>query len=151
MVEESNNLKLLGWKPSLLIFLGTAFILRITHYVFVPAYQSTTGKPYLIGYLIGWVGTMFLVFAVSLVAYKQEGHPIHWMAFTTRYRLGRMYGIDWLWTLGMLLFAILSAAILSFTPKLLASFPIFAPHPAFPPEYINIANFIPGILFGMPL
>lgn len=146
------KLKPLGWVPSTAIFLITAFILRVTHYVFVPAYTLTTGKPYLVGYLIGWVSTMFLFFIASLTAYKLDGYPFSKSAFVPRMRLDVMEKADWFWTLAMLMIAILSLTLLSFTQPYLRSLPFFSPHPAFPPDMVDLAvNLTPGYLFEMPL
>lgn len=146
------KLKPLGWVSSIVLFLITAIILRVTHYVFVPAYTLATGRPYLVGYLMGWICTMFMFFAMSLIVYKLDGHPLEKQAFILRYRLGRLEKADWLWTLAMLLFAVLSLALLSFTQPILKTIPFFAPHPAFPSDMIDMANNLtPGVLFEMPL
>jgi membrane protease YdiL (CAAX protease family) len=151
VIDERLGLKPLGWKPSLLIFLVTALILRLTHYVLIPAFKSITGTPYLIGYLIGWVGTMSLIFLASLAAYRLEGNPIRWYAFSTRYRLRPLKRVDWLWTVGMFLFAGIGAMGLSFVQTRLITIPLFAPHPAFPSEFIDPYKIQPGYLFEMPL
>jgi membrane protease YdiL (CAAX protease family) len=152
-VNERSKPRPLSWGPSLLILLIIASAYYATHYVLVPAYTRRTGYPYLIGYLWGWGVTMGLVFAVSLIAYRLEGHPTSWPAFSARYRLGRMRGQDWLWTLAIL---VVTAGVyfgLSFTARWLAAIPILAPHPAFPPELgpDGLAKVVPGQLFGMPL
>jgi hypothetical protein len=115
--ERNKKIKLkpLGWVSSIVLFLVVAIILRVTHYLFVPVYTLATGRPYLVGYLIGWISTMFMFFAGSLIAYKLDGHPMEKQVFISRFRLGRMEKADWLWALAMLLFAVLSLAILSFT------------------------------------
>ena len=152
MEDKSIELHPLGWKTSLILLLAVSVILRVTHYVFVPAYTTATGKPYLVGYLMGWMSTMFLIFAASLLVYKLDGHSIHRKAFVERYRLNRMERKDWIWTGGMVVFAILSLGALSFTQKFLRSIPLFAPHPLFPPDMVGFVNhFTPGMLFGMPL
>jgi membrane protease YdiL (CAAX protease family) len=150
--EREMKLKPLGWGSSITIFLFTAIILRVTHYVFAPAYMNATGKPYLVGYLIGWVSTMFLFFLASLIAYKLDGHQLNKKAFISRFRLVRMERADWFWTLAMIIFAVISLAALSFTQTILKSIPFFSPHPAFPPDMVDMAsNLTPGYLFEMPL
>ena len=146
------KLKPLGWVSSIILFLATAVILRVTHYIFVPAYTLATGKPYLVGYLIGWISTMFMFLAASLIAYKLDGHLLEKQAFISRYRLRSLEKVDWLWTVAMLLFAALSLALLSFTQPILKTIPFFAPHPKFPADMVDTAkNLTPGVLFGMPL
>ena len=152
MEEKDKKLKPLGWGSSITIFLVTAIILRVTHYIFAPAYKLATGKPYLVGYLIGWVSTMFLFFLASLIAYKLDRYPINMKAFVSRYRLDRMEKADWFWTLAMIIFAIISLFALSFTQTILKSVAFFSPHPAFPPDMVDMANKLTtGVLFDMPL
>lgn len=152
MEDNQSKLKPLGGLPSLFLFLVPAILLRLTHYQFAPAYKTASGKPYLIGYLIGWVGTMFLVFAASLVAYKIDGHPFTMEAFKSRYRLGKLGKWDWVWTLAMLLFSVAFLSALSFTANWLKQVPFFSPHPVFPPDMTDMANNLtPGVLFEMPL
>jgi len=146
------ELKPLGWKASIILFLVSASLLRGTLYYFAPAYRLATGKPYLIGYLLGWIGSMFLVFAGSLIVYKVDGHPLTKAAFFSRYRLKKMNRADWLWTVAMLVFSIGFLAAFSFTAKILRAIPLFSPHPVFPPDFVDIAlNLSPGVLFEMPL
>ena len=150
--ERDMKLKSLGWGSSVTIFLVTAIILRVTHYILAPGYKLATGKPYLVGYLIGWVSTMFLFFLASLIAYKLDGHPINIETFVSRYRLDSMERADWFWTLAMIIFAILSLTALSFTQTILRSIASFSPHPAFPPDMVDLINKLtPGVLFEMPL
>jgi membrane protease YdiL (CAAX protease family) len=152
-MAELRKPKPLSWGPSLLIFLIIATTYYVTHYVLVPAYTKRTGHPYLAGYLWGWGVTMGLVFVFSLVAYKLEGHPTSWPAFAARYRLDRMPALDWLWTLAILIVTSGAYFGLSFTARWLATIPLFAPHPAFPPELgpDGLAKLVPGQLFGMSL
>jgi membrane protease YdiL (CAAX protease family) len=149
--QEIMKLKPLGWIPSLLIFLGTATVLRVTHYNFAPAFQSATGQPYLIGYLIGWCSTMFLIFLLSLIMYKLDGHPLDYRSFVRRYRLEKLEKRDWLWLISMIVVALLSLISLSFTQPLLRSTRLFGPHPLFPPDMVEITKLTPGMLFGMTL
>jgi membrane protease YdiL (CAAX protease family) len=152
MEESEIKLKPLGCGPSIILFLITASLLRASLYYFAPTYTLATGRPYLIGYLIGWVCSMFMVFVASLVAYKMDGHPVTKKAFKSRYRLNRMAMVDWIWTLAMFVFSVGFLAALGFTTQLLKSIPLFAPHPLFPPDMVDMANHLTqGILFEMPL
>jgi membrane protease YdiL (CAAX protease family) len=49
-----------------------------------------------------------LLFSASLVAYRLEGHAWTWAALKDRFRLRRMDGDDWLWTGGLLVFALVT-------------------------------------------
>jgi membrane protease YdiL (CAAX protease family) len=147
---DRQEIKPLGWIPSLGIWFVTAAIIYTTHYIFAPWFKVSTGQPYLIGYLIGWIGNMSIVFVLSLLAYRLEGRPFNWQAFSARYRLDRMPKQDWLWALVLIIVAAASSFGLSFTARWLAAIPFFAPHPAFPPDYVT-GNAVPGTLFEMPL
>ena len=152
-MNGTHSTKPLGWIGSLIAFLIVASTIYVTHYVLVPAYVERTGHPYLVGYLWGWVANMTMVFVASLVAYKLEGHPISWPAFSARFRLDRMPAQDWLWTLAILVGVAGAYFGLSFTARWLAQIPLFAPHPAYPPDLgpEGLAGAVPGQLFGMPL
>lgn len=136
-MSDSNQLKPLGWKPSLVIFLVMSAAIYATHYLVAPAYQAATGQPYLVGYLIGWGANMALVFTASLIAYKLEGRSFTWSALSERFRLTRMKKSDWLWTLVVLLGTLGAYFGLAFTSRWLAATPIFAPHPAFPTDMVT--------------
>ena len=127
-------LKPLGWKTSFGIYVIFASVLYVTHYILIPRYTESTGKPYLIGYLWGWTLTVGLVFFVSLVLYKLEGNPISWSSFAARFRLDRMPPQDWLWSLGVIVVATGFMLGLSFTAGWLARIPFLSPHPLFPAE-----------------
>lgn len=152
-MNNTRELKPLGWKASLIILVVFASTYFITHYILVPNYTEFTGKPYLIGYLWGWMTTMAMVFIVSLIAYKWEGHPISWQPFSARFRLSHMLGKDWLWSLAVLVVTTGVFFSLSVTSKWLAAIPLFAPHPTFPPELRPdaITSLIPGQFMGMSL
>jgi membrane protease YdiL (CAAX protease family) len=152
-MNNTNKLNPLGWKASLIIFIVVAAMLYITHYILVPNYTEFTGKPYLIGYLWGWVTTVAMVFIASLAAYKWEGHPTTWQAFSARFRLSHMPGRDWLWTLTVLIVTAGAYFGLSFTAKWLAAIPVFAPHRLFPTELRpdNLKQIVEGQFMGMPL
>ena len=149
-MSGSNPLKPLGWKPSLFIFLVTSLVIYATHYIFAPAFQTATRQPYLVGYLIGWGVTMALVFTASLVAYKLEGSPLHLGSIFRTISAEPDEQSDWRWTLVVLLGTLGAYFGLAFTSRWLAAIPLFAPHPAFPPDMVT-GKLIPGELFGMPL
>jgi membrane protease YdiL (CAAX protease family) len=146
------KVKPLGWIPSIILFLIAASILLAFHYYFAPAYTLATGKPYLVGYLIGWISPMFLVFLASLFVYRIDGHPITKDAFIQRYRLHRLGMKDWGWTLAMVVVSVGSLAALSFTADLLKSVSLFSPPPLYPPDLIDpTTHLTKGVLFEMPL
>lgn len=146
------KVKPLGWVPSSILFLITASVLLAFHYFFAPAYKLATGKPYLIGYLIGWISPMLLVFLASLLAYRIDGHPITKAAFIDRYRLHRMHIQDWGWVLAMVVVSVGFLSALSFTTDILRSIALFSPPPLYPPDLVDpVRHLAPGVLFEMPL
>jgi membrane protease YdiL (CAAX protease family) len=149
-MDDSPPIKPLGWAPSLGIFLATAASIWATHYRFAPWFKAATGQPYLVGYLVGWIGNMGLFFGLSLLAYRREGRPLAWRAFSLRYRLDRMPKRDWLLALALIVVAAACSLGLSFTARWLSSIPFFAPHPAFPRDFVT-GQVIPGTLFEMGL
>jgi membrane protease YdiL (CAAX protease family) len=96
---------------------------------------------------------MALFFVAAIVGYRLEGNVIEWTSFTSRFRLARMTGKDWLWTLGLLIISLALYFGLGFTSEWLARFPIFAPHALVPPDLGPGATSarVPGILMGMRL
>jgi membrane protease YdiL (CAAX protease family) len=151
--ENRPGLKPLSWGPSFLALFCVAFMYYITHYIFVPYYTKITGQPYLVGYLIGWITTVGIIFIASLIAYKIERNKINLKDFSIRYRLKKMSGKDWLWTLILILVVLVTYFGLTSASKWLASFKLFAPHPGFPPEMSpeGVSNLKQGVLFGMTL
>lgn len=146
------KVKPLGWVPSIILFLIAASILLAFHYYFAPFYKLATGKPYLVGYLIGWISPMLLVFLASLFAYRIDGHPTKKDAFIERYRLHRMHMKDWGWVLAMVVVSIGFLAALSFITNWLKSVRLFSPPALYPPDLVDPVNHLTrGILFEMPL
>jgi membrane protease YdiL (CAAX protease family) len=147
------ELKPLSWGPSLLALFCTALMYYGTHYIFVPYFTKVTGQPYLAGYLIGWITTVGIIFIASLVAYKAERNKFNLKDFSARYRLKRMSGRDWLWTILLILVVLVTYFGLASASKWLASFKLFAPHPGFPPDMSpeGVSNLKQGELFGMTL
>ncbi len=151
-VGTSQPVNPIGWWGSFVALFAVGGLIYIAHYHFAPAYTAATGQPYLVGYLIAYVSTVSIVFAASLLAYRREGKPLTWSAFAQRYRLRKMTGADWLWSLVVLLVTAGIYFALSFTAGWLTEIPLFAPHPAFPPDMTGGFEMLtPGVLFGMPL
>ena len=77
---------------------------------------------------------MLALIAASIIAYRREGNAMSWPEFKNRFRLNRMDCKSWLWTIGLTVFMILSAGLLSFTARWLASFSFLAPPDYWPAE-----------------
>ncbi|MFC2121930.1 lysostaphin resistance A-like protein [Bacteroidota bacterium] len=148
-----SKIKPISWGPTLIILICVSMMFYFTHYHFVPHFADETGKPYLIGYLIGWITTVSVIFVVSIVAYRIEGNKVSSKEFAKRFRLKKMDTKDWLWTTLLLVVVLVSYLGLTPVSKWLATIGVFAPHPDFPsdlsPEGLN--NLQPGLLFGMNL
>jgi membrane protease YdiL (CAAX protease family) len=98
---------------------------------------------------------MLALLVVSLIAYQREGRSLNWAGIADRFRLRPMKGRGWLWSLGLLVFMVLSAGALSFTARWVSS---LIPPPAYwPPELqpgaspASAAPSIPDQFLGVPL
>lgn len=152
-MEPIGRIRPLGIAGSIVLFLVPAAILYWTHFSFIPDYVRSTGNPYLAGYLIGWPTTMALFFVAAMAGYRLEGNAFLWKGLAWRFRLSRMTGKDWLWTLGLFVISMALYLGLGFTSQWLARIPLLAPDPLVPPDFgpgaVNAR--VPGILMGMPL
>jgi membrane protease YdiL (CAAX protease family) len=152
-MKQSKGMRPLGVAQSFLYFVVPATVLYCAHFFFVPWFVTRTGAPYLAGYLIAWPVTMAMFLAASLVGYHREGHVLRWEALAPRFRLARMTGRDWVWTIGLLVVSLAIYFGLGFTSHHLARIPILAPNPIVPPDFGPQAATarVPGILMGMSL
>ena len=152
-VSPRPDLKPLSWMPSFLALLCVAGMIYVTHYILVPFYTKNTGQPYLAGYLIGWISNVGIVFIASLLVFKLEGNKLTLEVFSARYRLKKISGKDLLWTVILILVVLATYFGLNPVSKWLATFRLFAPHQAFPPDMgpEAISNLKKGVLFGMTL
>jgi membrane protease YdiL (CAAX protease family) len=130
-----------------------AVILYLTHYILIPAYVDRSGVPYFFGYLGGYVITMGMFFVAALVGYRQEGHPIHWGTFKTRFRLKKIDRADALWIVLIIIFVLVTYFGLGFTGGWVKSVPFLAPRDAWPPEFGpgGTGNITPGRFMELPL
>jgi membrane protease YdiL (CAAX protease family) len=140
------------WK-SLLLTLVPAVAAWIALHYLVPVMLEGTGQPFFTGYMIWWMGWMGLVFVVSLVAYKLEGNPLTWQAFSSRYRLRRLDRLSWIWIIVLLSTHALGILILGWIGTRLSSISIFSMPGSFPPELLpgGTSELVPGEFMGMPL
>ena len=152
-MDRADRIRPMGFLLTIVYWIVPAFILYIAHYVLVPLFIERTGQPYLVGYLIAWVSTMVFFFIAVLAAYRLEGNPFRFTTFAERCRLRRMSRQDWIWTLGILGFVIISYFGLAFTSRWLAQWSFLAPHPVFPPEFgpDGAAGRVPGTFMGMTI
>jgi hypothetical protein len=95
--ERVTSLKPMGWFESLLLFLIPAAGMVLAHYAVYP-YLKSLGLPPFESYVYATVPVLLAMLIAALVAYRREGYPWTWDAFSQRFRLGRMDGKIWLWT-----------------------------------------------------
>ena len=151
--EIEYRLRALPWLPSILILAVLGSVLFLGYHVWLPAYITRTGKPYLVGYLWVWGTSMLVVFLLSLFLFMREGYRLTWRAFARRYRLDHFPWKDWLWALAVIIVTASLYFGLSFTARWLASSQVFAPPPLAPPELRPDAtgSVVSGVFFGMPI
>jgi membrane protease YdiL (CAAX protease family) len=149
-LDHHISIRPLGILPTIVYWVIPAAILYAAHYWFAPFFVERTGRPYLQAYLIAWVTTMLLFFVAALVAYRQEGNPMQRSPFVERLRLAPMGRQDWLASLGVFGFILLTYFGLGFTAGWLAQWAPFAPHPVFAPEFgpAGAAARAPGTFMG---
>lgn len=152
-MKPSGAIRPLGVVGSIVFFIIPAAILYWTHFFFIPGFISRTGAPYLVGYLIGWPFTMALFLVAAMVGYRIEGNAFQWQSLAVRFRLIRMSGKDWLWTLVLLAVSMALYVGLGFSSQWLAQLPLLAPHPLMPADFGPGAASarVPGIFMEMPL
>jgi membrane protease YdiL (CAAX protease family) len=148
-MDRRHDVRPMGVLPTIIYWAIPAIILYVSHYILLPIFIQRTSQPYLVGYLIVWTLTMALFFVGALAAYCLEGNPIQLAIFAERYRLSRMNRRDWIWTLGILGFVLISYFGLAFTSRWLARWSFLAPHPVVPPELgPEVVARTPGTFMG---
>jgi membrane protease YdiL (CAAX protease family) len=151
------NIKPLSFKLSLLYFGIPAAIAIFIVYVIMPL-LARYGLPIFYNYFLVYATLPMLALIVAaIVAYRREGNVMAWPELKSRFRLNKMDGRSWLWAIGLMLFMFLSASLLSFAARWLASFRFFAPPDFWPAELKPTAasgaaiTAIPSELMGVPL
>lgn len=90
--------KPLPFWQALLFFAIPALVLVFAVYWVLPS-LAASGLPVFTAYMVALLIPLVLMLIAALVAYRLEGRPLTWAAFADRFRLRRMTGKDWLWTL----------------------------------------------------
>jgi membrane protease YdiL (CAAX protease family) len=130
-----NTIKPLPLKWAVLFFgvpMGTIYF---TIYWLMPRLDKW-GLPGIVNANVCITGPLVLMLATALIAYRMEGNPMTWESFKKRYRLGKMSGILWLWTLGLLVFTFVAEQIMSFSTDIFLKIPFLQP-PDFLPEMLD--------------
>jgi membrane protease YdiL (CAAX protease family) len=154
---NNNIIRPMSFWMALLYFGIPAAVAILVVYVVMPLLHAR-GVSVFINYLLVYAtAPMLALIVASLVAYRLEGNVMSWSSFKTRFRLHKMDGRAWLWAIGLTLFMFLSASLLSFTSRWLASFDFVAPPDSWPAELSPTTtgapgmNVIPTELMGVPL
>lgn len=145
-----NTIKPLSWPKAALLFAFTSALIIAGVYLGIPALQNV-GLTFLQAYLVCFYAPFVLIFLISILAYRLEGNKWSWPAFARRYRLRKMNGKTWLWTVMLILGGGLAAIVLSFTGKWLARMPLFAPPDYFPAEINPNKEMVAGVFMDTPL
>ncbi len=118
---------------ALLYFGLPALLFRICLYNGLPALVGV-GLTRFGATVVAFTVPSAILFAVAFGFYKRDGYPLAWPAVAARFRLVRMSGRDWVWTVGALVVTFLSIGALAFTAQaLIAAVPAIAPPDFFPP------------------
>lgn len=155
--KDTRTIKPMSIRLAMLYFGIPALVVSCVVYVVMP-FVDRRGISFFYNYLVVYATVpMLLLISASLIAFYREGRGMSWAAFKKRFRLNPMDRKAWLWTVGLTLFMILSAGLLTFTASWLASFEILTPPEYWPPEFQPSArgapgsSGIPGEFLGMPL
>ena len=152
-----SRIKPLPFWNSLLYFGIPTLIAFLIVYMVMP-YFNRYGLPIFYNYLIVYatVPMLMLIGAAIFFFYRDENDHT-FSGFMKRFRLNKMGGKSWLWTILLTLFMFASAGLLSFVSRWLASIPLLNP-PDFWPDELNPAkgggpmgSGIPTSLMGVPL
>ncbi|MCG7851529.1 MAG: CPBP family intramembrane metalloprotease [Methanosarcinaceae archaeon] len=131
-MSNAKILKPMTFWSSLLYFGIPSMVITIFIYYLWP-YLNKIETPAIISFtLIMYVPLASLLIA-ALLAFLMEGNKLSWANLTNRFRLNPMKKREWLWTIGLTLFIIISYGGLSFTAKWLVSIPLFSPPDFLPP------------------
>jgi membrane protease YdiL (CAAX protease family) len=156
-MNDVARIKPLPLRRASLYFGIPAAVAILVVYVVMPLLDAG-GVPVFINYLVVYAtAPMLALIVASLVAYGREASGKSWSGFLSRFRLNKMDGRAWLWAMGLMLFMFLSASLLSFTSRWLASFPCLSPPVSWPAELrpatasAPAMDTIPTELMGVPL
>jgi membrane protease YdiL (CAAX protease family) len=89
-------------------FFGIPTILLIVSIYCLVPYLLAWGFSEYVSLDVAFLVPFVLLFCASLIAYGLAGHAWTWTAFKDRFRLRGMDGNDWLWTVGLFIFALVS-------------------------------------------
>lgn len=138
--------------PTALLYFGIPWaIVVFIVYGVMPA-VAEQGVPLFFNFIVVYATVpMLLLIGASFVAYKVEGNEMSWSSIKTRFRLKKMDGKAWLWTIGLTLFMILTAGSLSFVTRWFLSFDFFVLPDYLPQPNSPTGPAIPKEIMGISL
>jgi membrane protease YdiL (CAAX protease family) len=153
-METSGTMKIkpMGIMSSLLFFGIPSAVCTFSIY-FVMQKLHRNGINDFVNFYISMALPLALMLFASLIALKIEGNDLKWTTISSRFRLKKMSGTDWIYTIGLFAAMALIYGGLSFTSKWLIQFKLFAP-----PEFLIPAvdprleqNIFMDTFLGVPL
>jgi len=153
MQHNQHTLQPLRPWQSIVLTAAPALVAYFAMWTLAPSVKAAIGQPFLVGYLISWVGSEAVIFLAALVAYPVERGIPGWKGMLERYRLQTPTRGDLAWALITVVVMVATYFALSSTSHWLAQFRAFSPHPAFPAELRPGAEqtIVPGVFMEMQL
>ena len=109
--RSSPGIKPLPLGPAVLFFAVPSLAVAIAYYWGIPA-MVAMGLTQFAAYMVATMTPLAGCLVAAMVAYRLEGRPLTWAAFSDRLRLHQMTRNDWLWALGGFLFTLIGFAIM---------------------------------------
>ncbi len=112
-VAEVPELKPMGLRSAVFYFGGPALLFIFAIWGLRPLLESLgLSGPESTTWAVGSMAAVLLI--IAFAAYRLEGNPWTWNAFRNRYRLHAISPRGWLWTLGALVFSLVTVLGLDF-------------------------------------
>jgi membrane protease YdiL (CAAX protease family) len=111
-IGPARALKPAGWGESLVLFGVPAAGLAAAYYLLRP-WLERNGVPAITAFVGSLSIPLVLMFASALIAYRLEGHPLTWSAFSERMRFPKPRGKDVLIGLGLFAATVAGYALFS--------------------------------------
>ena len=146
------KIKPMGLIPSLLFFGIPSLIFSFFIY-YVMQKLNRNGTDDFVNWIVSMTTPLAMMLVAAIIAFKAEGNSFTRTAFLTRFRLKKMTGKDWIYTLALFIVTVIIYAVLSSTSKWLIQFKLFSP-----PEFLLPAvdprlehNILVDSFMGIPL
>ncbi len=147
-----SKIKPMGLIPSLLFFGIPSLIFSFFIY-YVMQELHRNGINDFVNWIVSMTTPLALMLVAAVIAFKAEGNSFNRTAFLTRFRLKKMSGKDWIYTIALFIVTVIIYGALSSTSKWLIQFKLFSP-----PEFLLPAvdpglehNILVDSFMGIPL